>query len=71
MKKPIAVGIIVLFIVSTVSPMVIGFEVDAVSEIAVEVKPEYDEGNHKENEDPGNGLQDEQENDQPDHRGCI
>ena len=39
MKKGIAIGIIALFIVSAVSPMVIGYEADAVSEIAEEVEP--------------------------------
>ena len=38
MNKGISIGIIALFIVSAVSPMVIGFEADAVSEIAIDVK---------------------------------
>ena len=40
MKKGISIGIILLFIVSAVSPMVIGYKSDAIEEIAVEVEPE-------------------------------
>jgi len=40
MKKGISTVIIALFIVSAVSPMVIGYESDAVKEINVEIKPE-------------------------------
>jgi len=40
MKKGISIGIIALFIVSAVSPMVIGYEADAVKEISDVIEPE-------------------------------
>ena len=40
MKKAISIGIIALFIITAVSPMVIGFKSDAVNEIAEIVEPE-------------------------------
>jgi len=40
LKKGISIGIIALFIVSAVSPMVIGFDTDAITEIDEEAEPE-------------------------------
>jgi len=40
LNKGIEVSIIVLFIVSVVNPMVIGYEADAVSEVAIEIEAE-------------------------------